>query len=141
MNVLKVQTDTPWCLIEKNKSTNTKYIPAAGTANINNSKSLKRKAKIDLVIEEALVIKKQKNIIKSAAEKDDSVKTILDSQNYKNSKSLKRKAKDDLALEEALVTKKRKTALGSATQRDDPVGMIWDSQNHSCSYMTRFSLY
>ena len=140
MNVLKVQTDTPWCLIEKNKSTNTKYIPAAGTANINNSKSLKRKAKIDLVIEEALVIKKQKIIIKSAAEKDDSVKTILDSQNYKNSKSLKRKAKDDLALEEALVTKKRKTALGSATQRDDPVGMIWDSQNYSCSYDSLFTI-
>ena len=125
INILKVQTDMLWCLIEKNKSTNTKYISAAGIANINDSKSLKQKAEIDLVIEEALVIKKQK-IIKSAAKKDDSAKIILDSQNYKNLKSLKWKAKIDLALEEALVTKKRKIALGSATQRDNPVGMIWD---------------
>jgi hypothetical protein len=41
MNILKVQTDTPRCLIEKKKSTNTKYVLAAGTANIDNSQSLK----------------------------------------------------------------------------------------------------
>ena len=52
MNILKVQTDTPWCLIEKNKN-NTKYVLAAGTANIDNSKSLKQKAKVDLMLEEA----------------------------------------------------------------------------------------
>ena len=43
MNVLKAQTDTPWCLIDKNKNNNTKYVPAAGTANIDNSKLLKGK--------------------------------------------------------------------------------------------------
>ena len=40
MNILKVQTDTPWCLIEK-KKLYTKYVPAAGTSNIDNSKSVK----------------------------------------------------------------------------------------------------
>jgi len=40
MNI-KVQTDTPWCLIEKNNYTDTKYVLAAGTTNIDNSKSLK----------------------------------------------------------------------------------------------------
>jgi len=39
MNTLKIQTDTPWYLIEKNKGANTKYVPAAGTDNI--PKSLK----------------------------------------------------------------------------------------------------
>ena len=60
-----------------NWSTNTKYIPAAGSANINDSKSLKRKPEINLVIEKALVIKKQK-VIKSAAKKNNSAKIILD---------------------------------------------------------------
>ena len=83
-------------------------MPAAGTANIDNSKSLEQKAKVDLVLEEALVTKKQKIIIKSAAQKNDSVSMILDSQNYKIFKSLKRKAEVDLALEEALITKKKR---------------------------------
>jgi hypothetical protein len=60
MNILKVQTDSPWCLIEKNKNTNTKYVLAAGTTNIDKSKSLKRKAEVDLVLGEAPVIKKKK---------------------------------------------------------------------------------
>ena len=59
MNILKVQTDTPWSLIEKNKNKNTKYVLAAGTVNIDILKSLKRKAKVDLVLEEALVTKKK----------------------------------------------------------------------------------
>ena len=64
MNVLKVQTDTPWCLIEKKKDTSTRYIPAAGTANIDNLKSLKRKANDDQMLEETLVtIKKKKKLL------------------------------------------------------------------------------
>ena len=113
---------------------------AAGTAIIDNSKSLKRKAKVDLVLEKAPVTKKQKIVIESAAQKDDPVEIILESQNCKISKVLKRKAEIDIALEEALVTKKKKTALGSATQRDDPVGLIWDSQDYSCSYDSVFTI-
>jgi len=42
MNILKVQTDTQWQLIEKFKEKATKYTPASGTVAINNK--LKRKA-------------------------------------------------------------------------------------------------
>ena len=133
MNILKVQTNTPWCLIEKNKI-KTKYVLAAGTADIDNSISLEQKPKVDQVT------KKQKMIIESAAQKNDPVSIILDSQNYKNLKSLKRKAEVNLALEEAPITKKKKTTLGSTTQRDDPVGIIWDSQDYSCSYDSIFTI-
>ena len=64
---------------------NTKYIPAAGAANIDNSNSLKQKAKVDLALEEALATKKQKIVIESTAQKHNPVGKILDSQNYKNS--------------------------------------------------------
>ena len=140
MNILKVQTDTPWSLIENNKNKNTKYVLAAGTVNIDTSKSLKRKVKVDLVLEEALVTKKKKIGIESAAKKIDPVGIILDPKNNKISKSFKRKAEVDLALEEAVVTKKKKTTLGSVTQRDDPVGIIWDSQDYSCSYDSVFTI-
>ena len=44
MNVLKVQTDTKWQLIEKFKEKGTKYTPASGTVAIDNNKTKKRKA-------------------------------------------------------------------------------------------------
>ena len=44
MNILKVQTDTQWQLIEKIKEKDTKYTPASDTAAIDNKKSNKRKA-------------------------------------------------------------------------------------------------
>jgi hypothetical protein len=44
MNILKVQTDTQWQLIEKFKEKGTKYTPASGTVAIDNTKSKKRKA-------------------------------------------------------------------------------------------------
>jgi len=44
MNILKVQTDTQWQLIEKFKDKGTKYTPASGTVAIDNRKSIKRKA-------------------------------------------------------------------------------------------------
>lgn len=44
MNILKVQTDTPWQLIEKLKENKTKYTPASGTVALDNTNILKRKA-------------------------------------------------------------------------------------------------
>ena len=44
LNILKVQTDTQWQLIEKFKEKATKYTPASGTIAIDNNKSIKRKA-------------------------------------------------------------------------------------------------
>jgi len=44
MNILKVQTDTQWQLIEKFKEKGTKYMPASGTVAVENKKSVKRKA-------------------------------------------------------------------------------------------------
>ena len=141
MNILKIQTDTPWCLIENKNKNNTKYVLAAGTVNINNSKSLKRKAEDDLGMEEALITKKKIVFIESAAQDDNPVRiSSLDSPNYKNPKSLKRKAEVDIALEGALITKKNKTILGSSTQTGNPVGLIWDSQNYSCSYDSVFTI-
>jgi hypothetical protein len=126
MNILKVQANTPFCLIERKKITNIKYVLATGSTNINNSNSLKRNAKDDLLLEEPLITKKQKIIIKSTAQKDNTVEIILNSFNFINSKSLKRKAEVDLCLEEALVIKKKVTTLEFVTQRDNPVGIIWD---------------
>jgi hypothetical protein len=139
MNILKTHTDTPWCLIEKNNNTNTKYVPAAGTASIDNSKLLKRKDKVDLELEEAIV-KKQKIVIESAAQKVNPVRIILSSQKYKSSTSPKRKAEVDLASKEALTTKKKRAALESVTQENNSVGIIWDSQNYSCSYDSVFTI-
>ena len=61
-----------------------------GTANINDSKSHKWKAKVDMVLEETLATKKQKIVIKSSTQNYNSVEIILDSQNYKISKSFER---------------------------------------------------
>ena len=80
MDTLKVQTDTPWHLIGKNKGANTEYVSAAGTVNI--SSSLKRKAEVDLVLEDAIVAKRQKMGLESAAQRDDPVGLIWDSHNY-----------------------------------------------------------
>ena len=44
MNILKVQTDTPWQLIEKLKENKTKYTPASGTVALDNTNILKWKA-------------------------------------------------------------------------------------------------
>ena len=44
MNILNVQTDTPWQLIEKFKEKAVKYTPASGTVAIDNNKLSKRKA-------------------------------------------------------------------------------------------------
>ena len=44
MNIVKVQTDTSWQLIEKFKEKATKYTPASGTVAIDHKKSIKRKA-------------------------------------------------------------------------------------------------
>src|SRR6266581_2771381 len=44
MNILKVQTDTQWQLIEKFKEKTTKYTPASGTIAIDNNKLIKCKA-------------------------------------------------------------------------------------------------
>jgi hypothetical protein len=44
MNIIKVQTDTQWQLIEKFKEKGTKYTPASGTVAIDTNRSVKRKA-------------------------------------------------------------------------------------------------
>ena len=126
MNILKVQTDTRWHLIEK-KGTDTQYVLAAGTATIDKSNLLKRKAELDPVLKKIPVTKKQKIIIETTTPGCDSV-------------GIKRKAEVDLALEEGLLTKKKGTTLRSITQRDNPVGIIWDSQDYSCAYDCLFTI-
>ena len=120
MNILKVQINTPWCLIEKNKSTNTKYIPV----NIDNSKSHEMKTKDHQKLEQDLIADQQMLVIEPNAQEHVPVGMIAHSQLYNHSKSLKRKAKGDSSSEKVLLTKKRKTVLGSAIQTDNPVGMI-----------------
>ena len=92
------------------------------------------------MLEEAPVTKKKKIVVKSAAQKNDHLRMILDSQEHKTSKSLKRKAGDDLALEEIIATKRKEKKRGSETQRDNPIGIIWDSQDYSCSYDSLFTI-
>ena len=45
MNILKVQTDTPWQLIEKLKEKSTKYTPASGIVALDNTNLLKHKGR------------------------------------------------------------------------------------------------
>jgi len=44
LNILKVQTDTPWQLIEKLKENKTKYTTASGTVALDKTNLLKQKA-------------------------------------------------------------------------------------------------
>ena len=58
MNVLKVQTDTQWQLIEKFKEKGTKYTPASGTIAIDNKKTMK--CKEDEI--SSVILKQMKNL-------------------------------------------------------------------------------
>ena len=61
MNILKVQTDTQWQLIETFKEKATKYTPALGTTAINNdNRSIKRKA--DELSLDTIISNKRPNI-------------------------------------------------------------------------------
>jgi hypothetical protein len=76
MNILKVQTDTQWQLIEKFKEKATKYTPASGTVAIDNNKLLKRKAD-----EISSVIKKDDKISSMSQVSNKRPNTNLDIQN------------------------------------------------------------
>ena len=76
MNILKVQINTPWCLIEKNKSTNTKYI----LVNIDNSKSHEMKTKDHQKLEQDLIADQQMLVIEPNAQEHVPVEMIAHSQ-------------------------------------------------------------
>ena len=61
---------------------NTKYVPAVGTVNIDNSNSLKRKSNTDIILEDAIIAKRRKTVLGSIAQGDDPLGMIWDSQNY-----------------------------------------------------------
>jgi len=98
LNVLKVQTDTKWQLIEKFKEKATKYTPASGTVAIDNNKSKKRKAdeissdtevdrdlsdiKADNIPSVAVISNKRPNINLDVQNQDAPIGLIWDSQDY-----------------------------------------------------------
>ena len=95
MNVLKVQTDTKWQLIEKFKEKGTKYTPASGTVAIDNNKSKKRKAdeissdtQVDVDVSDikvpsvTVISNKRPNINLDVQNQDAPVGLIWDSQDY-----------------------------------------------------------
>ena len=116
LNILKVQTDTQWQLIEKFKDKATKYTPASGTIAIDNNKSIKRKA--DEISSVIIISNKSK--------------TNLGSQNQ-----------DEAAVKISSVTinsnKRPKINLDLQNQ-DAPIGLIWDSHDHSCAYDAMFTI-
>jgi Helitron helicase-like domain at N-terminus/PIF1-like helicase len=112
MNILKVQTDTQWQLIEKFKEKATKYTPASGTVAIGNNKSIKRKA--DEISSVTKISKDRlENNLTDETEEISSV-TIISN-------------------------KRPKTNLDIQNQ-DAPVGLIWDSCDHSCAYDAVFTI-
>ncbi len=81
MNILKVQTDTPWQLIEKFKEKATKYTPALGTIAIDNTKQIKRKAN-DNFQNNIIANKRPKINLDSQTQNESPVGLIWDSHNY-----------------------------------------------------------
>jgi uncharacterized protein DUF6570/helitron helicase-like protein/PIF1-like helicase len=95
MNVLKVQSDTKWQLIEKFKEKGTKYTPASGTVAIDNNKSKKRKAdeissdtQVDVDVSDikvpsvTVISNKRPNINLDVQNQDAPIGLIWDSQDY-----------------------------------------------------------
>src|SRR6202522_2966951 len=98
LNVLKVQTDTKWQLIEKFKEKATKYTPALGTVAIDNNKSKKCKAdeissgtavdrdlsdiKADNIPSVPVISNKRPNINLDVQNQDAPIGLIWDSQDY-----------------------------------------------------------
>ena len=113
MNILKVQTDTQWQLIEKFKEKAAKsYTPASGTIAIGNSKSIKRKA--DQI----------------------SSDTIISDDTQKNKQT---EEKEKMVSVTIVSNKRPKTNLDIQNQ-DAPIGLIWDSYDHSCAYDAVFTI-
>ena len=80
MNILKVQTDTPWQLIEKLKEKLTKYTPASGTVALDNTNLLKRKADDDQI--SSPKNKRPKTKLDVEIQNENPVGLIWDSNNY-----------------------------------------------------------
>ena len=81
MNILKVQTDTQWQLIEKVKEKATKYTPASGTIAISdNNKLIKRKA--DEISSVTIVSNKRPNTNLDLQNQDQPIGLIWDSHDH-----------------------------------------------------------
>ena len=117
MNILQVQTDTQWQLIEKFKEKTTKYTPASGTIAIDNNKSIKHKAD---TISSATIISNNRP------------KTNLDLQNQDE-------PTDEISSITIISNKSPKTNLDLQNQ-DAPIGLIWDSHDHGCAYDAVFTI-
>ena len=81
MNILKVQTDTPWQLIEKLKEKSNKYTPASGTVALDNTNLLKWKADDNDQIS-STKNKRPKTKLDVETQNENPVGLIWDSNNY-----------------------------------------------------------
>ena len=106
MNILKVQTDTQWQLIEKFKEKGTKYTPASGTVAIDINKLNKRKA-------------------------DEISSDTITSNNTPKKKPTDEK---EVISSVAIISNKRPKTNLDIQNQDAPIGLIWDSCDHSCAY-------
>ncbi len=81
MNILKVQTDTPWQLIENFKEKSIKYTPALGTVAIDSAESNKRKAN-NMFQNDVIANKKPRINLNLQMQNEDPVGLIWDSRDY-----------------------------------------------------------
>ena len=81
MNILKVQTDTSWQLIEKFKEKTVNYVPAAGTIAVNDVTSVKRKADDDFC-NDVMVNKRRRTNLNFSNQNIEPVGLIWDSHNH-----------------------------------------------------------
>ena len=115
LNILKVQTDTQWQLIEKFKEKATKHTPASGTIAIDNNKSIKRKA--DEISSVTIISNKSK--------------TNLDLQNQYEA----------IKISSVTINSNKRPKINLDLQNQDaPIGLIWDSHDHSCAYDAVFTI-
>ena len=117
MNILKVQTDTQWQLIEKFKEKGTKYTPASGTVAIDNKKLNKHKAD------------------------DISSDTIISKNRPKNNSSLQNQIEQTGEKSSITINSNKRPRTNLDIQNQDaPIGLIWDSSDHSCAYDAVFTI-
>ena len=82
MNILKVQSDSPWILLENNKKKVTDYVPAEGSKKIDKVNKLKRKADNEIIVEDAIAAKRRRTTLESEVHDDAPIGLIWDSQDH-----------------------------------------------------------
>ena len=116
LNILKVQTDTQWQLIEKFKEKATKYTPASGTIAIDNNKSIKRKA-------------------------DEISSVTIISNKSKTNLGLQNQDEATVKISSVTINSNKRPKINLDLQNQDaPIGLIWDSHDHSCAYDAVFTI-